>query len=862
MNNKHFSLSFCALAVALSLTPQTYAADENVERIEVTGTRIKRTDIQGPSPIQSINKDDIANFGFDNLQQLLERMPAVGAGTFSTRGNSQDSTANGGAAVSLRGLGADATLVLINGRRVSMSAFAEDATNSFVDINSIPVSAIERVDILKDGASAIYGSDAVAGVVNIILKKDIDGLQVNLGYGAESGTDYNEQTASIVWGNISDKGNSSIILDYFKNDALTADQLGRFGTANQTPYGGEDFRSSRGFPGYFYVDDVKTIDPNCPADSATSSGSCLFDYGPFNLSIPKSERVGAIGQFEYHLGDDLTAFLEVAMQHNTSEAGGAATPLDEKAGLTVPGTHPNNPWGQDIKIGRFRTVDAGPRRWDIESDSMRAVLGLRGSINEWDWEVSAQKGRSKSVQTGDQSQGWIRVDYLQREIDAGRYNPFGGTVNPQEVINDITTNLTRLGKSNLTSYDAHITGSAFELAGREVMMAAGAEYRKENVSDIPDIQFQKGLIFGTEAVTAMGERSQYAGYLEFSIPVTDTFEVQLAGRYDHYSDFGSTTNPKIAFKWGISDDLSARASWSTGFRAPSLAQVGLGPSEKSIFFEDTYRCSADAADCGVLDYNVLFAGSEFNGGEPLKPEESETWNVGMIWAPSQQFDIGFDIWGITQDGKIDAEPLGDIYQTHCNDQNSQTCVRLQPLTGQTLGTLDVIHASLKNISSQEVQGLDISTHYGLEMDNYGDLKFGLEWNYMHNFEKADLDYTGEYRYPQYRWLATTNWSMDRFSANLNLSYIGEFEDTPDINFDGTLDFEENQSRMVTSQVLVDIQGGYMVTDNIRWTVGVNNLLDESPPFAIGDADSDLYGYVLATHNPRGRYIYTKVSFQF
>ena len=185
--------SACAIAIAMSLAPTVVqAADgvEKVERIEVTGSRIKRTDIEGPSPIQSISKDDIANMGFDNLQQLLERMPANGAGAFSTRGNSQDSTANGGASISLRGLGPDATLVLINGRRVAASAFAEGITNSFVDINNIPVSAIERIDILKDGASAIYGSDAIAGVVNIILKKDIEGIEVSLGLGDSSGTDY------------------------------------------------------------------------------------------------------------------------------------------------------------------------------------------------------------------------------------------------------------------------------------------------------------------------------------------------------------------------------------------------------------------------------------------------------------------------------------------------------------------------------------------------------------------------------------------------------------------------------------------------------------------------------------------------
>lgn len=245
MKRPQYWPSACAIAITIALTPHVYAADEGVERIEVTGSRIKRTDIEGPSPIQSINKDDIANMGFDNLQQLLERMPANGAGAFSTRGNSQDSTANGAASISLRGMGPDATLVLINGRRVAISSFAEGITNSFVDINNIPVSAIERIDILKDGASAIYGSDAIAGVVNIILRKNFEGIEINLGYGEASGSSYDEQSGSMLWGMQSDKGSASIILDYFKNSTLAATEMGRFGTANQSPYGGEDFRSSR-----------------------------------------------------------------------------------------------------------------------------------------------------------------------------------------------------------------------------------------------------------------------------------------------------------------------------------------------------------------------------------------------------------------------------------------------------------------------------------------------------------------------------------------------------------------------------------------------------------------------------------------
>ncbi|TMM45058.1 TonB-dependent receptor [Colwellia ponticola] len=853
-------LTFAILATStIGLTPYSLAADEakGVERIEVTGSRIKRTDIEGPSPVQSISRADIDNMGYDNLQQLLERMPVAGNGTFSTRGNNQDSTANGSAAVSLRGLGADATLVLINGRRVAISAFAESITNSFVDINSIPVSAIERIDILKDGASAIYGSDAVAGVVNIILKKDIEGLQVNLGYGGTDGPNYEETSGSIVWGAVSEKSSASVIIDYFKNTSLSSNEMGSLGTANQTAYGGEDFRSSRGFPGYFYVDGVKTIDPDCPADSATSSGSCLFDYGPYGYITPASERVGAISQFEYNFDTGITAFMEIAVQHNNSISAGAPTPLDEDAGLTVPGSHPNNPFGKDVEIGRYRTVDAGARQWSIESDTLRLVAGLRGEINDWSWETAVQKGRSSSMQTGDRSQGWVRTDFLQQEINAGNYNPFGGVINDPDVIDRITTSLTRRGESHMTSFDANISGEAFSLGDDVVMMAAGIEYREEDVSDIPDDQFQRGLIFGTESVSAAASRDQYAAYVEFSIPVVDSVELQLAGRFDDYSDFGSTTNPKVALHWTPTDEISVRGSWAQGFRAPSLAQIGLGPSEKSQFFIDSYRCAATGQDCGALDYNI-----EFSGNPNLEAEESESWNVGVIWAPVADFGLSVDVWSITQDNKIDAEAFGPVYSAECNDQNSTICVRLAPQAGQSLGVIQKVHSTFKNVSSQEVSGIDLSANYSHSLEELGLLKFNLEWAYQNNFEKDGRDYTGEYGYPEHRWMFSTNWENGALNINMNISYVGEFEDTPDIDFDGNLDFDSNTSRMVDSQVLVDLQAAYRITDSTKISIGVNNLFDEEPPFAIGDGDGDLYGYVSGVHNPRGRYLYTKVSFSF
>lgn len=848
---------------------QAAESDPVDEVVIVTGSRIARaSDFESPSPVLTVDRAGIEKSGYNNLQQLMERIPANGNGAFSTRGNNQDSTANGAASISLRGLGADATLVLVNGRRVAVSSFAENVTTNFVDINSIPVAAIQRVEILKDGSSAVYGSDAVAGVVNIILRRDFEGFEASASYGAADG--YDEFNASAVWGSGDEDSNITMILDYFKNTNLFNSERGSLGTADQSARGGQDLRSSRGYPGAFTVNGATLADPACPADRVASDGElCVYDFGPWNVLIPEAERTGFMLLGHQAIAAGIEVFGEAALQHNNSFAQGAPTPLDDTANMTVPATHPNNPYpgATTIDIFRYRTVDAGPRQWDIETDNLRGVLGLRGSFGAWDWEVAGQRARSESEQTGNRSQGWVRTDLLQTEIDAGRYNPFGGVQNPQSVIDAITTNLVRRGKSDLTMYDAQISGDLFEFGAGAVKMAAGAEYREERVSDVPDDQFQRGLIFGTEAVSAAASRDSWAAFVEFSIPVLDSLELSLAARYDDYSDVGDTTNPKIAVRWAPIEQLALRASWGTGFRAPSLAQVGLGPSQESQFFIDTFGCNAGVPGaCNALDYNLIFSGNP-----DLEPEESESFNVGVGWKPTDEAEITLDYWDIDQDKKIEEAPFGFIYQQFCGDQTSTICLRGAPLPGNTLGALQFINSGFLNIAEQNASGLDLSGYFGFAVGP-GTLTLGLTYSRLLQFEKVELNATGtayvtrplegEYEYPEDRALLTADWGTDTWGVFASLNYIGPFQDTPDADFDGTLDYDLVTTPEVDSFTTLNLQFRYTGIDNVQLLVGVDNAFDEMPPFAVGDGDTDLYGYVQSQHSPRGRFWNAKAIFSF
>ena len=855
------------LDFAIAPAHVAFAQDDQVEEVIVTGSRIGReSDFEGPSPITTVDREYIDNSGYLNLQQLLEKVPATGNGTFSTRGNNQDSTANGASAVSLRGLGADATLVLVNGRRVAISSFAESVTTNFVDINSIPVAAIERVEILKDGASAVYGSDAVAGVVNIVLRKNFEGLEFTVGYGDTSESDSDETTFSAIWGTGDDDGNVTMIFDYFKNDSLFNAERPKLATADQTFRGGEDFRSSRGFPGTFIVDGVTTVDPTCPPERDV--GVCVFDYGPFNVLIPESERTGLILLGNRSLGGSMELFTEIGVQHNRSIAQGAPTPLDGSAGLTVPVTHPNNPFvgATSIDVLRFRPVDAGPRQWSIESDNLRILLGLRGEFNEWNWEVAGSRGRSESLQTGGLSQGWVRTDFLQAEIDAGNYNIFGTTINSQDVLDRVRTTLVRQGSADLKTLDATISGPIFDMSAGAVLMAAGLEYREESVSDTPDDQFQRGLIFGTESVSAAAARDNWSAFVEFSFPLLENLELQLAGRYDDYSDFGSTSNPKVALRWDANDMFAVRGSWGQGFRAPSLAQIGLGPSQESLFFSDTFGCAVNPTYCATTDYTVIFSGNP-----DLQAEESETFNIGVSVNPIENLSVSLDYWDITQEKKVDDVPFGFLYNSFCNDQNSTVCVRDTPLPGESLGALESVSTSFVNIGEQSASGIDLAAAYTTEVAG-GTLDFNLYYTFLTEFDRVELDSSGEnlvtrslageYEYPETRWSLGSNYQRGDWGYFAQLDYVGEFEDTPDIDFDGVLDFDTNTSRTVDSYLTVNAQINYSGFENTRLIFGVDNLFDEEPPFAIGDGDSDLYGYVQSQHSPRGMFWYVRANISY
>lgn len=860
-----------ALLTTAGFTTAAEQANE-IERIEVTGSHIKRLDMEGPSPVTSLSAADITKTGVTDLIGLFAKLPISGQGTFSTQANSSDDTANGGSSVSLRGLGADSTLILVNGRRVSVSPFAKGIDTAFVDINNIPISAIKRVDILKDGASATYGSDAIAGVINIILKDDIDGVELSAKVGDTADGGGKEESISIVFGSHTDKASNTFILDYFNREEILYSDRSYSKTANQAgnrpndAYA-TDFRSSSGIPGTIALaSDPTNRTPDTFGNDVCSPEDivgtlCRYDYAPHMTMIPASERFSFNYLGKYEVNDNIRAFAELNGQNAKTTIKGAGSPSFNE--LFMAGDNPNHPmanlpshefYQQDLTMRR-RMVDIGNRKKEVDSNYYRTILGLNGEIGEWDWEVAYSYIKSTSVERG--VDGFPNSRRVQEAIDNGSWNPFEPSLNSQESLSYIETTTTRTGKSTNRSYDAKISGPVMELPSGDLLVAFGAEYREETISDNPDDQFLRGEVFGTEATQASGSRDNTAVFVEMAIPVLDTLEIQLAARYEDYSDFGTTTDPKVSFLWTPTEDLSLRGSWGTAFRAPSLSQLGLGRTDESPNLVDTIRCDAVGninKACEPQEYTAVF-----EGNPDLGPEESSSYNLGVIYSITKSLDFSLDYYSYDIENIIDSDTQF-VFSNFGNDASVVT--RLPSNIPNDPGEVVTIFDSFQNIGDLTTSGIDLDIKYGLET-SMGEFEFSYVLNYVLEYEdkRPDVDggqrinvKEGDFEQPQFRWTTSIDWSKDDLTANIAINYVDEFEQDQSVRVqeDGTI------LPALDAMVTVDTSISYFGLKNTTLTLGATNLFNEKPPFAY----HDFMGFAVNVHSGQGRFAYLKASYKF
>ncbi|HUO83209.1 MAG TPA: TonB-dependent receptor [Gammaproteobacteria bacterium] len=890
-----------SLAGALAV-PQLALAqdDEDVADqglITVTGSRIQRVDIEGPSPVSVISREDIDATGDISVAEVLRGSTFNQFGSFKTRSGS---SAQSQSTVSLRGLGATRTLILLDGRRIAGSPTF--GAGSAQNLNTIPIEAVERIEVLRDGASAIYGADAIGGVVNVILRKDYEGLQLNGHIGRPTNSGGDEDSYGLVGGISSGKGNITFALDHEERDIIFN------GDRSFSAIG----LSAFGFPASFFAftqdanGDFVSLgtfaDPNCPTTLGTDAtfpdsqfapitningtpiaSVCQFNYAATSATEAEFERDSFFVNGNYQVTENVGFFARGTFSKVDSFGRYAPTPFTAPF-PTISAANPNNPTApgavpihpsenNPILVGTdysqydvdgdgvadftgpfdltllYRNLPGGFRDSFVEDTLVDFLAGFNGTVDllgGMDWEFAGQHSEQTSNSA---SPGLGFVNVLQAAIDDGSFDVFGvnapvdfSSVNPAAVHTGLADNVHRVA-----SVDGQVTFDVVQMPSGPLAAAVGFEYRDEKFGQDFDDQQVAGNVAGSAgAADVSGARAVTALFAEVSVPILDTLEMSIAGRYDDYNDFGTTFNPKVAVGFRPIDSVLLRASYGEGFRAPSMSQLYSAPVQSFDAAIDTTQCF-NSGDQNVPT-NQLPPGhpclstqyQNFSGGNTqLDPELSENLNLGVVWNPLDDLSISVDYFDIELVDQIATLPLQAILDNEFTENMGGT-------GGTSLvsrlpnGNIFIIFANNQNIAATETQGYDVDTRYGFSFGAIGDFQAQVQLSKVTKYVSDLGDGNGFRRLqgtfdPDLRAAVSLGWSRGDFSASILGNHV-----TTTSNGAGA---------MLSSWTTWDASVGWATPWNGKITVGARNLFDRDPPTtpAIGNPN-----YTEQLHDVFGR----------
>ena len=864
-----------ALAAALAQASPEAAAQQaqKVEKIEVTGSNIKRVDMEGPAPVQVITREDIDRTGSNTISDVIRNIPANTAASYDE--TFTGSFARGSSGVSLRGLGQKSTLTLINGRRMAVYSFAQNLQDSFVDLNSIPLAAVERIEILKDGASAIYGSDAIAGVVNIILRKDYTGAEATISGGVTSRWDGQEARASGAFGIGDlqrDRYNLMVTLDYFNREAIWARDRPNTtdGDYRRFPGGENQPNSTLGNPGTYlrrpgttpFGSATRQPFATCPADRIlvfAGTTNCSENVNVYLTGVPETQRWGTFGRGTFQVTPTLTAFAELG--YNSNETFTQVQPFAVPSNQVGPGVaraiqavlpvgNPSNPFNVPVEV-RYRFDDVGPRQVINTTDATRIVAGLNGEWRTWSWESAAGYTRSKSEQ---KDRNNIRISGLLAAIADGSYNFLDNSRNTPEVYDRIRTNYSRFGDSKMSFVDAKLSGELMQLASGPLGMAAGIEYRKEDYDDVSDAVLATGDVLGRGSTQAIGERNITSAYIEFNVPVLKNLELQLAGRTDRYSDYGRSSTPKVGLRWTVVPPVLLRATYAEGFRAPSISESG---DSNAFFFQnllDTRRCAIDTAYCGTVSLP-----GQLISNPDLKPETSKSYTVGFVWEPAASTSIAVDYYRIKQKDVVNSQDFQFFLDNE--DRFPHNVVRGAPTSDDLArgapGPVVLVTAPFENLFEVQTSGVDVDARVRWNAGAAGRVTASFTGSYLIDLRQPPApgepvqEYAGTYNVPRFKGVAGLATEAGPWAGNVVVNYVHKFKQSDSAS--ATAD------PFIKSWTTVDVQGSYAGWRNTKLTVGAKNLFDKQPPVAIAEVGTI---YVFQQHSLRGLFVYGSVNYRF
>ncbi|MCF1427614.1 MAG: TonB-dependent receptor [Shewanella sp.] len=865
-------VSLLAASAGVAFSGVTFAEDnrDGVERIEVTGSRIQRSDMETSSPVTVLDASDIQATGATSIDEVLQTITAA-SGAMTNPGINNGS--GGNARIDLRGLGSNRTLVLINGRRTVGSG---TGAASSVDLNTIPVAMVQRIEVLKDGASAVYGSDAVSGVVNIILKRDFEGAEFNLIGGISGEGDAKEVGFDLTMGGSFDKGNVVVGLQYLnRGDASQADRDFSNCPIDETDGGGELFCGGSSYtPGgtIWWENAAETDGGKLKGQDDNTwrefNNDDFYNYTSVSFLRTPMQKVNFSALGTYEVTDDLTLFAETIYSKRWSEQQMAPQPvwMDFKYadwmavdGVTYPFVE-----GDSISYGR-RLSDVGNRQFSQVVDTFRTVVGLEGYVLDgWKWELSYNFGRNDSVDrlANLVNMGAIKEAVAESTSGEVLFNPLDQASWHIDNLGEYVYTEQNSGGSQLQVYSAAISGELFEMPAGFVGMAAGIEHRKEEAWYIPDSLTSQGLANDPKVDPTGGEFDVNEAYVEFAVPlVSDVFlaeqvDLSAAIRYFDYSTFGDDFTWKLGLTWNVTEELMLRGVSSTAFRAPTINELYAGKSPDFDYV--TYP--------GAQSQALVTVG----GNDMLTPEEADTLTLGMVYEPTwlDGFSMTLDYYNIDIENAIAAvnsqyivdlclDPSGSGQPINTNNPICQSAnIYLDP------SNRVVFDNGLQNIGAETTSGYDLNFAYNFESAGF-DWRVGLDATYLEEYTvkvlDEEIDYagiitggSGSYA----KWKSNLNLTMD--AGDWKVNYMARYIDGMD-SAACTKDPSECYAPTTPSVVYHDISGEYLLSNSVRLRAGVNNLFDKEPPYYTGNTDSNTDPY---TYDTLGRYFYVGATMRF
>ena len=882
------------------------------QEMVVTGSRLKQvSSFSAAAPVQVMDRKELEQTGATNIADVVTYLTVASGSGYQGAGSQSYGTVS----INLRGLGEGATLVLLNGRRLPLSGAYNPKGQQFVDLATIPLVAVERVEILKGGASAIYGSDAVAGVINIITRKNFDGARLELDGQTTTRFDQRDGTVSAALGAASERGRAFLAGSYMNRSELVA---------NQRDWTNGGYVNEEGYPGTFVLGNGKTVaDPACNSVAGsmivpTSSGQiCSFSYRNFDSLVPKASRANMFGSAEYDLTKHTTAFAEILLsQLRGGYISSPAFPVPPPF-LTVPANHVDNPYGQPVlAIISPLGAEAGGVEAETDNDTLRGVVGLKGDFEgvaagtefeSWTWETYATAASDRTV--------FILPDTLRNTIQndlnscsnpanlSNCYNPFyssvngTGTPNSSALINSFYGAQTSITDSLMQTVNAGVSGPLLNLRGGELALAFGGELRHESRAtrfDHDALQDNYSFLIGN--TDAEASREVYGGYGEIVWPLLHGLTVQTAGRGEYYTDIQRAAfSPSAGLTFSPADiagrekapaafrKLEFRGQVTSAFRAPNLYQSFPG-----------YIVQPQALNLGQAV--PIYLPVKGYGNPGLKPEQALTVSGGVTWLPIREVNLAADFWDYDYKNRIElqnAQTIAGDYLANPNGANPQ--VTVDPTSGQ----VSEVTTKYINIPGDVVtNGLDFSGFVTMTNRTFGGtapeeqshkLTIGAVGTYLLTFNypfseaaprtlpngtvlppafcngtspTSTCSAVGQRNFnnvwqsmPRWRVNVPVTWSYLGHSVTFVAHYISSYLDDVDPGADGSFS-------TISAWVTFDAQYSYTVKNwlgrQLIARIGVYNLADADPPRVNGLTTS--YDYTLA--DPRGRMVYAKLIAQF